>query len=90
MDVEQSEAPASSPNQRARGESREGNGGRLGAARRKENGREGGPRRGTAAWTAGLGQLRAVRSEAIACARNGGGLANKGGRWGAGDAAQHG
>jgi hypothetical protein len=37
--------PASYPNRRARGESREGNGGGgLGAARRKENGRERGAR----------------------------------------------
>jgi hypothetical protein len=53
--TKQSEALESSPNRRVRGESREGNGGggRLGATRRKENGRErGGPGCGTVARTA--------------------------------------
>jgi hypothetical protein len=75
MGVERSEALASSPNQRAHGESREGNGGRLGAARRKENGREGGQ-----AWHGN-----------VDCeAGSGGGLANNRGRWGASDTARRG
>jgi hypothetical protein len=82
-------APASFPNRWASRESGEGNGGggvQLGAARRKENGRERvGPGRGTTARTVGSGWLRAVRSEAAAHAHGGGGLANRGGWQGAAD-----
>jgi hypothetical protein len=38
--------------------------------------------------TAGLEWLRAVRSEAAAHFHDGGGLVNRGGRWGAGNAVQ--
>jgi hypothetical protein len=89
--AERSEAPTSSPNWRARGESREGNGGGRGSAlachaaegeREKEwRGREVGSR------TVGSEWLQAEWSEAAACAHGRGRLANRGGRWGVVDAA---
>jgi hypothetical protein len=63
-----------------------GEGGRLDATRRKENGRKRGAGRGTTAWTVGSGWLQEARSEVAARAHGGGGLANRGGRWGMGGA----
>jgi hypothetical protein len=92
MDAQWSEVPVSSPNRRVRqrAEREMGGGGWLGATRRKENGREGGgeARHGTAAQSVGSGWLQVARSEVTACARGGGGLANRGGQQGAGDAVQ--
>jgi hypothetical protein len=42
---------------------------------------------GVGSWTMGLEWLQVAQSEAVACARGGGRLANNGGRRGAGDAA---
>jgi hypothetical protein len=82
-----SEALASSPNWRARGESREGNGGGGGSVPRRgrRTGERGGPGRDTAVRTTGSGWLRVAQSEATARARVGGGLVNRGGRRGKGD-----
>jgi hypothetical protein len=52
----------------------------------RKTGERGGPERGMAARTSGLGWIRAARSEAAASARGGGVLANRGGRRGGGDA----
>jgi hypothetical protein len=54
-----------------------GEGGRLDATRRKENGRKRGAGRGTTAWTVGSGWLQEARSEVAARAHGGGGLANR-------------
>jgi hypothetical protein len=84
--MERSEAPTSSPNRWARGESKEGNGGGAAWCRAEEGEweREGG--RGTTAWTMGSEWLQAAWSEAVARTHVGGGQANRGRRWGAGDA----
>jgi hypothetical protein len=80
--------PTSSPNRRACGESREGNGGQLGRAmRRREKERKRG-RRGIDSRTAGPEWLQAAWSEAVARVRGGGGVANQAGRRGVGDAAR--
>jgi hypothetical protein len=81
--TERSEAPASSPNRRARRKSKEGNGGRGGQLGRATRWREIERKRG-----AGVGPewLWGARSEAAACTHGGGRLANRGGRCGAGDA----
>jgi hypothetical protein len=86
--TEQSEAPACSPNRRARGESRGGNGG-VGSGVPHGGGRKGerGGRCGVGSQTMGSEWLWVVRSEVTACAREGGGLTNRGKRRGTGDAA---
>jgi hypothetical protein len=64
-----------------------GGGGRLGAAWRKENGRERGPRAWRSATrTAGLGWLWLTRSEAAVRGHGGSRLANRGGQRGTCDA----
>jgi hypothetical protein len=49
-------------------------------------GRRAGGQHGLVGVTTQSGQLRAVLSEAVARAHGGGGLANRGGRWGTGEA----
>jgi hypothetical protein len=83
----------SSPNRRACGESREGNGG--GGVGQGCHTMEGKERKrwgwcGVGNWTVGPEWLLATWSKAAARARGGGGLANKGGQRGVGDVARHG
>jgi hypothetical protein len=89
--TERSEAPVASSIRRARRESREGNGGGSGRVCHVEEGereKEGGC--GVSSRTTGSEWLWAVQSKVVVHAHAGGGLANRGGRWGVGDTAQRG
>jgi hypothetical protein len=90
--TERSEALMASPNQWAcEGEQEREMGGQLGAAWRKENGRDRGPPvQQSTAQTTGSGWLRVARSEATACTCGGGGLANRGAWRGVGDVVRRG
>jgi hypothetical protein len=91
--TKRSEAPVSSPNQRARGESIEGNGGGgVGLVPRggRKTGERGGLGLDTATRTVGSGWLQVAWSEAATRSRGGDGLANRGGQRGMGDAVRRG